>query len=325
MTILFMGSEAESFLAVGSALVVETSVRRFDANFVRNALYLTGGSNYLTFSSDFNPVNEAWFHFDATFYNDATTIFAITAAGTPVIRFQAVNPYPTTQVHAWRNNAWVTVGSFQNVGGGQEDRHVFDIHVLAAVEGVCEVFADGTRIANITGDFSAAAGMSNIRGYAAAGNNNSATRFSQFIVADEKTIGWKLAVNAPTAAGSNSEWAGTFSDVNEPGINEANFIAGSTADAVMTFARAARAVPEGFKVRELAVVAHARIGDGTGPQGVQPVIRIGGANYAGPAFQLTTGFKPQIGHFTTNPATGQPWTIADAGAATTQFGVKAVA
>lgn len=325
MSILALAAENESFVAVVGTLTNSTSTAYMDTAFVRSANRILGTSNYFHLIEPFTPASDLWVHFDEAAEPSAGYFpYGLEIGGTLVLRL-LIPAVGSMQLQGFKNNAWTNIGPLVTFGLTRDDLHSVDLHVKAQADGVCELFIKGVLIIAESGDFTYLAGINNVRFYGAAGNTSYSGYYSQLIVADEKTIGWKLAVNAATAAGSNSEWSGSFTDINEIGVNDGTVITGQTAGAVSTFARAARTIPDGFKVKELVVLARARLGDATGAQNAQPVIRVGSTNYAGDAFNLTAGYKNHRGSFPLNPATGQAWVNTDAGAAATQFGVKAVA
>jgi hypothetical protein len=149
------------------------------------------------------------------------------------------------------------------------------------------------------------------------------TTFSGVFVADEDTRNMNFVAMAPLGSGANSGWTGAYTDIDETGYSDTDFISTTTVDAISTFNFGN--VPTkyaNYKVKAVAIGARAT-GSGSAPTKVHGAIRTGGVNYDKAAEMGTpVTFAALNVIWQTNPGTGIAFTIAEVDAA--EFGFKAI-
>ena len=325
MAILGIASESETILAVGLAVTDSTTSGRNDSNFTRSgAVQGSDEADYMTLPNEFEPQNDVWFHAHTwTGSPTASRSFAVFKVGsTPVARIFSGTALSGWPLQTWNGASWTTVATLPHaeiIATG-----ALDFHLKAETEGLIEVFKNEVSLASVAGDYSALAGITNVE-FRSAGTGGNATYWSQIIVADETTVGWRLAINPPSGNGAVNEWTGTFADIDEIAPSTSDLIVADAVNETILVSRAARTIPTQFSVAALVVSSYARKSDASVPQDMQAAVRVGGVNYFGGNEGLSVGFAPHETIFATDPATGVAWTREVAGAAATQFGFKAVA
>lgn len=141
--------------------------------------------------------------------------------------------------------------------------------------------------------------------------------YSQVIVADEPTIGWKLKTLAPAAAGDLSEFSGTFADINETTLNNDTKISADQS-ARSSFKPASWNVPAGFEIVGVSLSSYA-LSDLTAT--ISNFVRLGGQNYADTPEALGVGWANYRSLWPLNPATDAPWQPANINGTALQFGI----
>lgn len=185
------------------------------------------------------------------------------------------------------------------------------------VNGFIRYYADQLLMYEFVGDTRGALGNAERVGF-----DNTVSSFSfwvgyysQIMVADKDSplIGAKLYTLPPTALGTDLDWTGLVTDVNHLGINDVTFMNAGTANAKQSFSLALPAsIPSGLKIAGVKqVIRGAKDPDSTLTE-IQPYLKVGNVNYnSGATFNLetTTGGAERVIY--TNPATGNPWGVAD--------------
>ncbi len=250
--------------------------------------------------------------FDTT-YSNTQGLFAIAQTGSNT------GIYRLTY---WNGSAW-TAASAETFTIGSGVLHRIDYHVkIANAGGVIELYLNGiltatgaiddTRITDVV------TGIDKVEfGNFASGLNR--CQWSAMIFADEDTRAMYMAQRLPTGNGANTAWTGAFGDVDETGINDADFITSTTAGAKETFTHAAlpAAWATGFTVEAVAINYRFSAGQNSGVV-AKDLQRIGGTDYVGTSLGSNAQIAPVQKLLAQNPATSADWTMAEAAS---EFGI----
>jgi hypothetical protein len=136
--------------------------------------------------------------------------------------------------------------------------------------------------------------------------------FSQLLATEGiPTINAKVKYTRGTAAGANSQWTGTVSDVNEPVNSDVTVNTASAAGLRQTYAMGDVTVPVGYVISSVFHWMRGR-NDGTAPTNIKSVVRSGGTEYlqASNAPGIGLGFSALPARWDTNPNTSTSWTAA---------------
>lgn len=330
MGILAAGTELEQFARSSNAVLERTTSGSYDTGVVRCAIGIGGGGSTNDFLrlSLLSAVNEVWCHFEnyingGTVGQNGTIFFSFdNASNVPLFRLHHT-ANTTIQPQYWNGSSYVNVGTAWTQPNGSRGEH--DIHVTGGASFSFEWYINGTLFSSGS---AAVATVTNITQATWNGSTNSSEtvsgvrHVSQCIVADESTVGWKYYLDPATGNGAETAWLGVFTDINELALNDATMITANADAQRETYTKAARTIASG-SVKAVVVSARAKR-SASGPQNLRAVVRKGGTNYETANLPgLGVGFNGLLGIFENDPSTGSPWTLADAGSGSLEFGVRA--
>jgi hypothetical protein len=313
MTILLTASEPDAFVYANVGILTDAAT--FQADFARCSFTFLNGDAYINFPP--SATNETWFHFDVNSPSGGggTGYWTFRSASLVNVVRLSFDGSGVIAIQHWNGTSWVIApGSFPVSG-----LRTVDIRITNKVAGIIEVYVNNVKVLGVSGDFS---GLDTPAQFAYSQRAGSQLYFSQIIAADEPTIGFKLASRHPTGAGFHTAWDGTWDDVDDIVPTMTSFISTGTANARENFTKAVFTAPSSYKVKTVAVAARARRGT-TGPDKLVGSLRFGSTDHDSPAKALSLGFQTYQFFWDQNPATLLPWTLADAGSVTVEFGLKA--
>lgn len=314
MTIYFLGSEIPGFAPSDSVALEQAHADPFGR--ARTGVYTP--ASYIIVP-DLPDLNDLWVHGFAQVHGMPSAPMVLTfvnAAGTPTLRIQASTLTSTWTVQSFEGGAWAAIGSpiTLSVVHPQE----FDVHLDASASGSLTLYIAGTERFSHAGNLSFHANVAELRMSATSGVQSA---YWGFAVADEPTIGWRVATYYPSGPGASAQWTNGHTTIDELAHDDADFIASDTASDVSTFAAAGPALT-GYSVRAVGVAARAKRG-GSGPASLQLVLRAGASDYFSASQALGLGYETRVNVWETNPATSSAFLTAEIAAL--QPGVKSIA
>lgn len=326
MSVLFAGSENEAF-ALDTTFTTYpdpvTSASHIDTDFARAGVDLNYGAPVFA-AVDLGGITEVWVHWrygNTNGDDDNTDFFQIMDASQQGIVRLYSNSDGSWYFQYYNGSTWVDIGS--TVRASANSTH--DIH--CKIDGSTGEFAwyqNGTEIASTTGDtdhFSATISYLWWDTY----DIFAAAYMSEVICTDtENTVGMRLATIAPDGAGSNSDWTGAYTDIDESSVNDADFISSGTANEVSTYSMGNLSTAAAA-LSPVALVESSRALIGaSGPQNLQHVVRTGGTDYNGSSVSgLTTSFKNGFQTvWDVNPDTAAEWSTSEINAL--ELGVESI-
>lgn len=321
MTIPFAGGEMEAFTIAAGSPVESTAGGSFDSTYSRCAIALPGSGAAVN-TPVLGSLTTAWIHFEysTAFISNAGRTHAqmLNSSGTPVFRLQYSAGGGVLQPQYWNGSAWTNIGSTFTIS---TSRAAIDVKIVCGGSGSMEVYLGGSLVASGSASMTAVTNID--KGQFIDNIGGSISYYSQVVVATVSTVGWKFFTRPPTADGANTAWTGTFADVDETTLSDADYITTAVADDVETFTRAAITLGSGTVK---AVVASMRAkNDGVSPVNVQGALRRGGTNYFSGNLAINSGFGPAVAVWETDPSTGVAWVGSDAASTALEFGAKAIA
>jgi hypothetical protein len=145
-------------------------------------------------------------------------------------------------------------------------------------------------------------GITKFRSY----SDFSARYVSQVMVDTVSTIGRRMATGYPSGVGANTSWTGSYTEVDEIVLNDADFINSASANQLESYAITVPSLT-GYVVQDVTVSTRAKCGSG-GPQNMRHVLRSSSTDgLSGSDVALTVAYAPQQTTFTTDPATSAAW------------------
>lgn len=183
-------------------------------------------------------------------------------------------------------------------------------------ENYFDIYSDGVRIATASSDDT----ISGIVLFAGTHLDMiGGPVYSEVVVADESTIGWRVHMFDLDGDGGANEWDGDYQNIQE--YRDGAAVATDTADERQVATLSAYGAAAGATVSRVIVQARAKAG-ATGPQNLDGVVRIAGTNYDAGDAKAPAVAAPTVFEFANDPSTSAAWN-------TTQFadleaGVKSV-
>lgn len=320
MTFYFAAGEMSGFIPSDATTSDSTTAGRFNSSFARGAVLCGAGSaSQYGESAAISLPDEFYVHFDlnrATSSPTTTTGLALSAAGTDVFRIQTNNT--TLQMQVLLLGVWTNVGTAVSYDG--TTLQTIDLYIDGnSATGTAKLYIAGTlRLTVASTDLSPVASITAVRSYGI--NTASGHNISQVIIADEPTIGMRLATYYPSGAGATGDWTGDYTSVDEAVLNDADFIYSGTNGQVELFTGTGPALT-GYVVRAVGVYARAKKG-ASGPSNLQLAIRVNGTTYTSSSKALDVGYSAYGNIWSQNPDTTADWLVSQI--SSVQFGVKAV-
>ncbi len=322
MAVLFAGTEIESFLTNLTAQASTSGY--FDSTYVRCAMVPAPGEVFAT--PVFAAQSHLWFHFDLRLFDGtSSTPLYINFIGTDGVAWLRLRNGPDLQLERWNGSAYVSVWTYPSGVPDYTTVHSYDLEIDIPGD-VIKLYIDNYVTYHSTADNSA---FSDFEKMSVTGGQRTMGAFSQIMVADEITAGWKMFYRPPTGdsvVSGHSAWTGGYVDVDEYLNNyDSDFISSATANQIELMTKGSISIPNGFAVKAVGVSARAK-NSASGPQSYQPVIRFGSTDYVGDTItpDLTFGGAPGFYGWAVNPATSLPWVPSDAGSSTLEFGLKSI-
>jgi hypothetical protein len=213
---------------------------------------------------------------------------------------------PNYDFQYWNGSAFVT--AFSGVWVNRGTVSAYDVYFkIDAVNGALAAFADGVTVGSVTGINTS--GMAQLAFMELTNNNDSGSGFWGWIIAQGgSTIGHLCRMKLPTAAGAHTDFSGTYADVDEYPLSDADFIATETAGDKDNFTGTAfGALPVGNKIKAVGIGARTR-NNGAAPSTVRGILTIGGTDYTtADADDVAAGWGPATMLYPVDPSTSAPW------------------
>ena len=333
MAILFAGSSLSDFSNITS-YVTNSLLTEYLMDTVVEGVRIKGGTGSFDFliqeSTDF------WLSFTlaapvftantASQTGSLLSIFNVAYSATnPLFRIRGASAVYSLQF--WNGSSYTTIGTVNGIN--TEGKARWDVHVkISDTEGVFEVYKDGTLVGPAapvdTKLIAGVSGANMIRLHNPSGWVSGVLYFSGVIVSTTDTRGLQLIQTTPVSAGEMTEWTGSYADVDDTDINDADFITSSTVGSISTFDFGT--IPTEYNSMEIEAVVLAFRGQSGGGAvaSLEGVARIAGTNHTKQLEKaLPSIYGPAQAIFHNNPTTTGPWTTAQVRAA--EFGVRASA
>jgi len=198
----------------------------------------------------------------------------------------------------------------------------FDIRiVLDAVSGVVEAYANGVLLGSAFSGNTNPRGSTGISGIQIRGDDyiGDQLRISAVMVADEPTLNIDYVQTKPTSAGNYTAWTGAYTDVDENGYTDSDYVVSyDTAGESITFGKAS--IPAAFNDTDHDVVAvgvstRAWKSVDTTNWNLETLVRSGTTDGAGTSNALALTKQPYRHIYATDPNTASAWTVTNADAA----------
>ena len=328
MTILAVGGEAECFVeVVDNDFAIESGVGRFDSTLSRHAMKITQAVSEIDLIFPGGAVDEAWIHM-YVYQEDVEE-------EVDWIRFVDGSSNTLYVITMESDGAWTlrkNNSGFSDLATSDDpvvvnEAAIIDIYIKRhASTGEFTVYKDGEVVVTFTGDTeTSASAFDRIRWSGLVGSDKE-LNLSQVIVADETTIGMKLATLAPSSNGTYSAWIGDYTDVAQENLDTGVGIETPDVDDVSSFQLSNihsshnNSVVVSYIIAMLGLIED----DADDTEDFQIVTRVGSTDYLSDDLGFTSSdvLERIQKAINDNPATSNPWTVQQLNSA--EFGVKAI-
>lgn len=231
---------------------------------------------------------------------------------------------PAILFQYWTGAAWANVAGTAVICPTQT-LHKFDFHIDQPT-GTVAAWMDGIPFGNQTGLPNYA--IAEAQMIAVSGNSGVFTGISEVMCLDIQTLGRRLSTLGEVANGVNTDWTGSYTDINEVGtFNDANFIQTGTINKTSTFVMTTplSVAAQQYLISSLVIAGRILIG-AVGPQNLKGAVVVSGTTYdsTNDVANLLTSFGYTWSDFDENPATGLDWTVAQIDSGTIETGWKSL-
>jgi hypothetical protein len=309
----------------------EATALLFDSSFSRCATKADSGS-YID-SVSFGDQTDFWVHVEGPWrYGDTlgsstkSSLFVfLDNTGAEIIRL--IGDYGANSGTGNWQLQYSLAGVWTNLAAAfstSASRQIFDFHIVCdSASGSVDCYVAGThRSSSGTVDLSGITEVAQLRGRSGSYPGNTAA-YSQIIIADEPTIGWKIGTIVMTGQGSTHTFTtGGFNNIDETIYADGDFIQSDTAAQVELFTGTPVPSFTGYVIKAVAVTARAKT-SGAGPTKMRLCLRSGGTTYDnGSDITLDFGYGAFCAVWNQNPNGPADWASTDI--ASLEYGVKSV-
>ena len=183
-----------------------------------------------SFRANFTPISEGWLHIRV----DGRSTSGVSGPAASLIREVTSEPIFEIRQQVANSNFYVRVPSDDledNLIAGP-GTHNFDVNFKIAEAGFVKVFVSGSLVYNFSGDTRFVSGDQTVGELFCASTSSgvgltNSNFFSNILISSEPTFGAKV-YTLPLELGTQTDWLGTFTDVNGSGLDDETFIEANT-------------------------------------------------------------------------------------------------
>jgi len=307
MAILWCGGEDIDFTCA-DGFTITTDTARFRSTYSRCAV-MAGAKEGIMYSPTFSSQTSAWLSLIAYPPTIADGVayryFGLGASGTTKgIYVGALGAYPRIMTFDGTTETVLATSTSKSFDTGTRAR--FDLQVSNyGSSGTVNLYQNGVLIATYTGDIT----ISGVTGFDCVYNKR--TSISEVIVSDTDTrniIGLKTL--APTSDGTTTDWTGTYADVDETTISDADANYTDTTDLDQQFN--VTDLPAGtFYISSVKIACRATKSEDASIGKIKLGWKNGATTAVGTAQSLTTEWATYEELDALDPTTSAAWAQAD--------------
>lgn len=287
-----------------------------DTDFVRSVFRCDGFSTRASWQISLpNKINDFWMNMTTQgTYENADNILTFFDNGVQFLRCRTQGSGPDFVTISVLDGSWVNLGTSDTglLNGALNTN--FCVHMcIHPTNGVVEIYIEGALSLRVTGintiGTPLASGIDRV--ILDSSGTIEEVHYSEVIIANNVNIvNYRVAQVEPTGAGDDSEWLGTFAEVDELNQNDPLFIRTGEVDQTILFTGGD--VPDISLVPKAISVSVRMKKDDIGPQDANIVIKTNGVKVHGDLLSLANTYTGYRQVWTDNPVTGLPFTTTEA-------------
>ena len=337
MSIVFAGTSVADFEVLGGDAATDSHTTASNlAPYVKEGILMGDGRRYQSPAfpagvtdfwasmwsknqGDFTAPGELRFY--DTSYSTTQPVFRVIENGTSNTGW--VDP---VNIQMWNGSSWTTLLS-GTVSGGSATRKKYDFEFIKhASAGAVRIYVEEVLDVEATGintELVAWTSIDKVEVYLPSTSGADRWYVSALIVADESTLGMKFVQGVLDGDGFNTDWTGAYTDIDETGLNTADFVTTNTVGNKQSVTDSLDAVIDtGHNI--IASIISLNLAANGGTKRIGAGYRSGGTNYSGGNKLVPLGSLPfqDIAHV--DPNTAVAWTPAGIEAAEPMFELLAV-
>jgi hypothetical protein len=329
--VLFSGSRSDSVVAVAGN-VTEITNGWFNSQYSDAGIFYGGGVAFRAVLTDpaaapllapyaVQAGHSVYVH---GYYNSqgGPTIQLCDSAGNPWVQvLGSGNSITTLQYNSGTGASpvWTSLGAQFNWPFATNSD--FDIKLDLAANGNHTVMVAINRVAVVGPIGFTAAGLTNIGSVLFSGPNNTQGALSEIIATEDwSTVAGHVMTKRPTGPGADTDWTGSYTDVNEVITNDSTVNQSATAGQKQTYPVGTITVPDGYVIGCVFNWMRAK-NDGAAPANIQSICRPGATDRVSANLNgMLVTYSGVGARYDVNPDTSAAWTAASFNAGPTQFG-----
>lgn len=339
MTILFAGGEDSELTKIGTCSIDTATSNTRRTAYTRCSLKVGGGAANDAWQAQFSASSTFWITGRVRVFSSgsilaSTRVLSLLGGVTP--RLALATTYSGSNNSFGGSQSYWTLVKYDAAGASTtlatstgvslNDVSLFklDVFVNYAVSGQVQVYVDGTKIIDYSGDVTTNSNTTLSAANFGVPTVSSIGYWSELIVATIDTRSLGLATLAPAAAGNTYAWTGAYTTINETTLDDTTIAYSTTTGQVLETTVTSTTVPSTASIIAVLVNARAQKGNTGGPANLYGMVRTGGTDYLSSSAALPTSFGPLSYVWETNPATSAAWAASDITAAGFNIGVKSL-
>lgn len=315
MSAVFVAGETEAF-ALNGTVTEDTTAGTFDSSYARCSIKIATALSYAD-SPPFPGQTSFYFHGSVMLasMSSGQILGLLNTLGTEVFRISVSGSVAACvmQMQYLSSGVWTNIGS-ASAGQDLSTRKILDLKVDVNASGSAALYIGGSAIVTATGVN--LAGLSEIAWIRL--RSAGVTHWSEIAGSGASTIGRRVITCAPSGAGSDGEWTGDYSAVDETVYSASDYIETIEPNKTETFVHSGPST-SGMTIDAVSVCFNVLATAGY-PSRVYPVLRSAGTNYLGTLGGAHSTAATSHKVWTQNPATNANWASTEIAAL--QFGAK---
>jgi hypothetical protein len=290
----------DGFFVPSDANVIEsTSAGKFNASFARCAVGVSGAASYWE-TAHFTQTADCWLHVDmcVSSFNlngpETDFIVAYNSSDTAIYKMtiSGASSHTVRQYYS-ASGVWTQIGSSFTFSGSEVN--TIDIHFKCNSSGSANLYFSGTNRLSGSANTAALTGTSYVRF-----KSSVQTYWSQFIAADESTVGMRVGTIYMTGNGANTDFTGDYTAIDETAYSDVDEITSGSANQVELYTGTPVPSFTGYTIRAVGIGARAKY-SGSAPTQLQLSLRSAGTNYFSATRGLDAGYGAIPNVWNTDP------------------------
>jgi len=229
----------------------------------------------------------------------------INSTGVVVFRLMNASNSPVVTASYWNGSSYTNIASTFNITNSV--LHKLTVKLVCGVAGTVEVWLGAAQVVNHTHNDADVNNVAKVRRRGYVNNGAQPSYWSEMGGANFDLRGLRIRYDPPTGnSGTDTAWTGSYTDVDEAGVDDADYVTSATAAQREGFTHASYTIPGSYALDSVWIVGRPKT-SGVAPTNVKYSLRIGGTPYDSSNVNPAASFQPVGAYWTDDPSTAAPW------------------